>query len=548
MGIKKLGASGNVNHLGILSTFIKEIGLIDEIDRVVGPNRRKVSVGTAVAAMIMNGLGLNNRALYLTSGFFDRLPCNLLFGSSIQAQDLNDDSLGTALDTLYETGVTETFYQVSTRALKTMGIEHRFAHLDSTTFSLHGEYSSEETDNDAMAGDGKCISITRGYSKDNAPELNQVVLQMITSAHSAIPLWIEVLSGNSSDKATFPETVRKFSAQFQNGDMPIMVADSALYSKKGLSQLDGVHWITRVPESITEAQVLVHGPEVQDMADMGDGYHGREFRIEWADIPQRWLLVHSEQAAKRECLTFAKRLDKLREEAGKDLRKLASRTFACEADAREAAGLFAKGLGFFTLEYQVKPESHYAGKGRPAKDAQARTTTWSIEGQLIDDQSAIKHEMSRKGRFIIATNVLDANEIPASELLAVYKSQGVAVERGFRFLKDPLFYAESMYLNSPKRIMALVMVMTMSLLVYSLCEKKLRDGLKARKLAINSQVKKLTDNPTLRWVTHIFQMTTYTELVMDDDSSVFQIQLDKDRSTVLTALGPAYEKWYFLEN
>ena len=52
-------------------------------------------------------------------------------------------------------------------------------------------------------------------------------------------------------------------------------------------------------------------------------------------------------------------------------------------------------------------------------------------------------------------------------MLEVYKDQGVSVERGFRFLKDPMFYAESLYLKSLKRIMALLMVMTLSLLLYT---------------------------------------------------------------------------------
>ena len=49
----------------------------------------------------------------------------------------------------------------------------------------------------------------------------------------------------------------------------------------------------------------------------------------------------------------------------------------------------------------------------------------------------------------------------------MYKDQGVTVERGFRSLKDPMFYSERPYLKSPKSIMALIMVMTLSLLMYA---------------------------------------------------------------------------------
>jgi transposase len=54
-------------------------------------------------------------------------------------------------------------------------------------------------------------------------------------------------------------------------------------------------------------------------------------------------------------------------------------------------------------------------------------------------------------------------------LLAGYKGQKHA-ERGFRFLKDPLFLASSLYVKKPQRMMALLMVMTVCLLVYAALE------------------------------------------------------------------------------
>lgn len=63
--------------------------------------------------------------------------------------------------------------------------------------------------------------------------------------------------------------------------------------------------------------------------------------------------------------------------------------------------------------------------------------------------------------FVVATNELDSKLLSDLQLLEAYKDQGVSVERGLRFLKDPLLYVESMYLISPKRIMALIIGMTL---------------------------------------------------------------------------------------
>jgi len=49
-------------------------------------------------------------------------------------------------------------------------------------------------------------------------------------------------------------------------------------------------------------------------------------------------------------------------------------------------------------------------------------------------------------------------------MLENYEDQGVSVERGFRFLKDPLFFAHSLFLKKPERIMTLLMIMGLSLM------------------------------------------------------------------------------------
>jgi transposase len=79
------------------------------------------------------------------------------------------------------------------------------------------------------------------------------------------------------------------------------------------------------------------------------------------------------------------------------------------------------------------------------------------------------------------------------------------VERGFRFLKDPLFFADAVYLKKPERIMALMMVMTLGLLVYSLAEKALRDALVDNNETLPDQKGKPTQRITMRRVFQVFE-------------------------------------------
>jgi transposase len=59
-----------IQHLGIISGVCNECRVAELIDRHIEQKRRKVSVGQAVQAMILNALGFTGRALYLTPRFY----------------------------------------------------------------------------------------------------------------------------------------------------------------------------------------------------------------------------------------------------------------------------------------------------------------------------------------------------------------------------------------------------------------------------------------------------------------------------------------------
>jgi transposase len=88
-------------------------------------------------------------------------------------------------------------------------------------------------------------------------------------------------------------------------------------------------------------------------------------------------------------------------------------------------------------------------------------------------------------------------------MLSKYKGQQ-AVERGFRFLKDPMFLTDSVFLKSPERIEALGLIMGLCLLVYTLGQRQLRQTLQRRKTKNPNQLGRLTDRPTLRWLFQCF--------------------------------------------
>jgi transposase len=116
----------------------------------------------------------------------------------------------------------------------------------------------------------------------------------------------------------------------------------------------------------------------------------------------------------------------------------------------------------------------------------------------------VEQPLNAKGRFILATNDFDNNGYPDARILADYKAKQT-VERGFRFLKNPEFIADTHFLKSPKRIGALMMVITLCLLVHAVAQHRLRQKLQAANDTLPNQLGKPIQTPTLRWLFPIME-------------------------------------------
>ena len=155
--------------------------------------------------------------------------------------------------------------------------------------------------------------------------------------------------------------------------------------------------------------------------------------------------------------TFEKNLAKMHERNAIDLKHLKNQPFSCETDAIRAAERFLKKLRYQTLSYRIVRKDVYKQKGRPSKNQAPQEQEWLV-GEFHSDDEAVTRAKQGKGMFVVATSELDQEILSDEQVISVYKDQGVSVERGFRFLKDPYFYAGSLYLKKPQRIMALIMV------------------------------------------------------------------------------------------
>jgi transposase len=184
---------------------------------------------------------------------------------------------------------------------------------------------------------------------------------------------------------------------------------------------------------------------------------------------------------------------------------LCKQDVACKEDALRAVEAVQKKLKVSMLhDMMIEALPGFNQRGRPAKKAEPDHFTYRVCGALASDYQQCQQRLKRKSCFILATNQTDRERMDGHQMLADYKNQQ-KMERGFRFLKDPMFLASSVFLKSPKRIMALTMVMTVCLLVYAALEHRIRKSLADSDAAFPNQTGKMINNPTIRWVFQYFQ-------------------------------------------
>lgn len=525
-------SSEQLGHLGLVAATIRELGLIERIDSRIALDEQKggiVSYGCRVAAMILNGLGFMNSRLYMTPHFFEDKPVAQLLGAEIESRHLNDDCLGRCLDKIASYGVTKLYSELAFEIALEKNLLSQRLHLDSTSFVLYGRYDTEEECPDGIA------LPAYGYSKANRADLKQVMLSLVQGGAANIPLWMEPLDGNSSDKSSFQKTVRRvqaFASSLQG--MPeglCFVVDAAFYVPERLAELNNVFWITRVPAQLKEAKALLTRPKDKLVWEEYDSnYRGSVYETTVYGLPQRWVVIESAHAAKRELKTFQRQLDKKAQTLTKTLWHLGNQVFQCKSDAQKALKAVIKSLKYHQVHYEILPVESYSCKGRPKAEAQKIITGYQIQACLATQLDAVRAKRDTLGRFILATNQYDYSLLDNHSILKQYKEQSV-VESGFKFLKKDAFELDSFFLKTPERISALMMIMTLCLMVYNFAQAHLRECLKECDETLPNQVGKQVKTPTMSWVFELMHPI-----------AVVTIRSNNQKQRIVTNLKPVHQQ------
>lgn len=493
--------------LPLLLQVSTAMGLVQVIDEMVpwDPARCRVSPGRRIEALVLNILA-GRSPLYRVAQFYEDTATGLLFGNEVRPEHLTDDSLARALDKLAEVGARRVYSAVALRACLLEDIERDFLHFDTTSISLYGEYPDDPPGQ---------LQLTHGYSKDNHPELKQLVLGVLGN-REGIPIWSDARDGNSEDSKANLDAIDQFCAALSPAQLreTVYVADSKLVTGPNLQRMvDLPLWfLSHLPESFAAArqakEAAVDDGHWDDLGPLAKAPrpHAARYRAnEQHGIidgrKYRLVVIHSDHLEARKRETFTKDLARKRAALEKELAALGKRRFESLEAAGEAAGpLVARAEGgLIPLKLTVVEQRRRVSpgqRGRPRKEAPMREAAeFVLVGEIGQpDPARVAREESLLGLFVLITNLEDREAFPARRLLEEYRDQST-VEQRFAFLKDPVFI-DGLYLHTPRRIEALAYVFVMACLVYSVFERRVRRQLQAQRQRILLPGKRWSDNPT----------------------------------------------------
>ncbi len=537
-----------LDHLGIVAGVIHDLGIIEMIDSRIEPDEREeISTGEAIAGMILNGLGFSNRPISLTPQFFENKPMALLFRDGVSADLFNRFKLGRSLDKAFSYGCDMMFSEIALSVCQQEGIDLRFNCLDTTSFSLTGQYIPDSDEHAIEA-----VAVTYGYSKDHRPDLKQAVLELMVSQDGGVPFLSKSWDGNASDNAIFKERSAALLHEFAASSGPrYLIADSKVYTKKNAPNLAHLPFITRIPGSLNDVSQVIGQALASDQWQPVDdesscSYH----RVDLCHygIQQRWLVVCSAAGIHRAAKTIAKAQSKEYEKVNKQLFHLQAQRFDSTEAAHKALDAIVQKLRYHRLESSALTQhKKYARRGKPTADTPIKAILWQIEATVTtaaDD--IITQKQRRKACFVLGTSISDA-ELSDLEVIAGYKGQG-AVERGFRFLKAPEFFVSSLFVKKPSRMVGLLMVMTLALLVYSVAQRRMRKQLESIGETIPNQINQPTSQPTLRWVFQLLEGIHHVSLDVEGQVTSVMEGITELRGKILQLFGKKVSQIYYISS
>jgi len=489
--------SRRLGALPLVAHFAGRMGLPGLLDRWVPPDDARLALdpATVLGAVVAN-LCIEHRPLYALGEWAAQYEPGLLGLAEGQGGLLNDDRAGRTLDRLFLADRGSLLTELMTGVIARFGIDCSRLHNDSTSVSVHGAYQA--------AGGGEVAgvptaAITFGHSKDQRPDLKQLVFILTVSGDHAVPVICRLADGNTSDDPTHIPTWDTL-AELTGHTGFLYVADCKLAGGEAMRHIHGRggRFITVLPRSRKEdaafrAWLQDHQP------DWAEAYRAPGARL--GDPDQVWSVceapapsaegyrivwVHDTGKQQRDAATRARRIEKARTAIDELAARLASprsrlRTApAVHAGAAEAiAAADATRWVRFAVRETTEVSYRQASRGRPGPDTAYRRIEKKAFAVTCEiDAAAVSYDAVSDGCWPLITN---DRQLTAAQVLAAYRYQP-NLERRHHLLKG-IQDAAPIWIKTIPRIEAIFLCHFIALLITALIERQIRTAMKAAGIA-----------------------------------------------------------------
>ena len=479
-----------LGSLPVVVDFARRVGIAAVIDDLCPVRDVAIAThGQVIEALVANRLTSPTPLLHVEDWARTWAVPEVL---GIGAETLNDDRVGRALDAIAPK-LDAIVGSVGARAIQSFGIDVSRLHWDMTSISLYGDYDDQ---------DGELPQARWGKPKDRRPDLKQIQTGLGVAGDGAIPVFHRAYDGGAGEVAQVVgamEALRGMAGERRF----LLVGDSKLISYTNLkaffdAEVTFVAPASKdyVPASVLAAQSVdaaapvdyVAERDADKPADKRGSYRVIEDTMVVAgkrkrepDLTLRRIFVWSSARAGAAAHARQKKLERARGDLERLGRGLGSRHYP---DVTSVEARIAQ-IG---RDRKVKA---YLLATAGADSAGKPTLTWSF------DQAAIDAEAASDGWYALLTN-LDPAEADAAEVLRLYKGQE-AVERRYGNFKGPLAVAP-MYLKNNRRIAALITVICLALLIFSLIERQVRLAIAPQRTMIGLYPERRPARPTGRTI------------------------------------------------
>jgi len=498
-----------MDHIPAISKMCHQIGLIDIINENI-PCNTDIDPGTLVLGMICDTLS-GRSPLYQVEEFIKKQDTELLFGHPVDSHHFNDDALGRTLDRIHEKGTLKMFTEVSLSAVSAYDLDTSKYNFDTTSVNVWGDYSKDESKSTAP-------KILYGYSKDKRPDLKQFMVSMLC-IEGNIPISGKMQDGNSGDERLNNEELERIAKLMgplkQNIGECIYVADCKLINATNLPLLDDILFISRLPASFKEHDLAIERALLADnWEELGvlaatpstsknrqrANYRSYETSVTIEGKDYRSIVIQTDHLNKRRTRSIENRKTKEQSQRKKEIQSAEKNNYHCPMDAQKALDEISKRKknNYWHISGEVESVPIHA-PGRAPKNGPRKiiSTRYKLRLKLEENTTYYEKKIRKAGCFVMISNI-KTEKMTSGEVLKTYKEQ-YGVEQNFSFLKEPLI-ANDTFLKKESRIDALTFILLISLMIWNLIQRQLRNSVEAK----SGLLKNLNKQPTYRPTGYLF--------------------------------------------